>query len=153
MLLGALTIFAILAQCIAAQARTDSLAPLVDKISPAVVNIRAERNGKGGPRVHRQFRRGPSQKDDQLNDFFEKFFGGRPQKEFKQRSLGSGFIIDEDGYIVTNNHVVQGADKIKVILKDGREFDAEIKGRDPNTDLALVKIESGVRCSVSHFHP
>jgi len=94
------------------------------------------------PSVHRQFKRGPLQKDDPLHDFFEKFFGGRPQKEFKQRSLGSGFIIDEDGYIVTNNHVVQGADKIKVILKDGREFDAEIKGRDPNTDLALVKIES-----------
>jgi len=124
------------------RAAPESFTDLAEKNSPAVVNIRAERNGKGGPRVHRQFRRGPSQKDDQLNDFFEKFFGGRPQKEFKQRSLGSGFIIDEDGYIVTNNHVVQGADKIKVILKDGREFDAEIKGRDPNTDLALVKIES-----------
>jgi len=115
---------------------------LAEKNSPAVVNIRAERNGKGGPSIHRQFRRGPFQKDDPFHDFFEKFFGGRPQKEFKQRSLGSGFIINEDGYIVTNNHVVQGADKIKVILKDGREFDAEIKGRDPNTDLALVKIDS-----------
>ena len=120
----------------------ESFTDLAEKNSPAVVNIRAEKNGKGGPSVYRQFKRGPFQKDDPLHDFFEKFFGGRPQKEFKQRSLGSGFIIDEDGYIVTNNHVVQDADKIKVILKDGREFDAEIKGRDPNTDLALVKIES-----------
>ena len=124
------------------RAAPESFTDLAEKNSPAVVNIRAERNGKGGPSVHRQFKRGPLQKDDPFNDFFEKFFGGRPQKEFKQRSLGSGFIIDEDGHIVTNNHVVQGADKIKVILKDGREFDAEIKGRDPNTDLALVKIES-----------
>ena len=70
------------------RAAPESFTDLAEKNSPAVVNIRAERNGKGGPRVHRQFRRGPSQKDDQLNDFFEKFFGGRPQKEFKQRSLG-----------------------------------------------------------------
>ena len=119
----------------------ESFTDLAEKNSPAVVNIRAERNGRGGGPVHRQFKRGPLPKDDPLHDFFEKFFGGRPQKEFKQRSLGSGFIIDEDGYIVTNNHVVQGAHKIKVILKDKREFDAEIKGRDPNTDLALIKIE------------
>ena len=79
------------------QAAPQSFTELAEENSPAVVNIRAERNGKGGPSVYRQFRRGPSQKDDQLNDFFEKFFGGRPQKEFKQRSLGSGFIIDEDG--------------------------------------------------------
>jgi len=120
----------------------ESFTDLAEKNSPAVVNIRTEKNGKGGPSVYHQFKRGPFQKDNPPHDFFEKFFGGRPQKQFKQRSLGSGFIIDEDGYIVTNNHVVQGADKIKVILKDGREFDAEIKGRDPNTDLALVKIES-----------
>ena len=120
----------------------DSFTELAERNSPAVVNIRTEKNGKGGPSVYHQFKKGPFQKNMPPRDFFEKFFGGRPQKEFKQRSLGSGFIIDEDGYIVTNNHVVQGADKIKVILKDGREFDAEIKGRDPNTDLALVKIES-----------
>ena len=64
-------------------------------------------------------------------------------KEFKSRSLGSGFIFDPDGYIITNNHVVEGADKIKVKLLDGREFKATIKGRDPMTDLALIKIESG----------
>ncbi len=118
----------------------ESFTDLAEKNSPAVVNIRAERNGKEGYPVVPRFKGGPIPKDDPLHDFFDKFFGGRPQREFKQRSLGSGFIIDKDGFIVTNNHVVEGADKIKVILKDEREFDAEIKGRDPNTDLALIKI-------------
>lgn len=124
------------------RAAPESFTLLAEKNSPAVVNIRAEKNGKGGIGLYRHFGRGPFQKDDPFHDFFEKFFGGRPQNKFKQRSLGSGFIIDRDGYIVTNNHVVQGADKIKVMLKDGREFDARIKGLDPNTDLALVKIDS-----------
>jgi serine protease Do len=79
--------------------------------------------------------------EDPFKDFFDKFFGEMP-KEFKSRSLGSGFIIDRDGYIITNNHVVEGADKIKVKLVDGREFKATLKGRDPMTDLALIKIES-----------
>jgi len=87
------------------------------------------------------FNRGPLPKDDPFRDFFDRFFGGAPQREFKQRSLGSGFILDKDGHIVTNNHVVEGADKIQVILKNGKTFDAAIKGRDPNTDLALIKIE------------
>ena len=64
------------------------------------------------------------------------------QKEFKQPSLGSGFIIDKAGYVVTNNHVIEDADQIKVKLKDEREFNAAIVGRDPNTDIALLKIES-----------
>ena len=63
-------------------------------------------------------------------------------REFKQRSLGSGFIIDKAGYIVTNNHVIEDADEIEVKLNNGKEFKAEIIGRDPNTDLALIKIAS-----------
>jgi serine protease Do len=62
------------------------------------------------------------------------------KRDFNQKGLGSGFIISEDGYIFTNNHVVDKADKIKVKLADGKEYDAEIKGRDANTDLALIKI-------------
>jgi serine protease Do len=124
------------------RAAPESFTSLAEKGSPAVVNIRAERNGKGGYPMMSPFKRGPMPNDDPLHDFFDKFFGGGPQREFKQRSLGSGFIIDKDGFIVTNNHVVEGADKIKVILKDGREFDAEVKGRDANTDLALIKIKS-----------
>jgi len=119
-----------------------SFTSLAEKNSPAVVNIRAERNGKGGHPMLSPFKRGPMQKEDPLQDFFDKFFGGGPQREHTQRSLGSGFIIDKDGYIVTNNHVVEGADKIKVILKDEREFDAQVKGRDPNTDLALIRIKA-----------
>ena len=83
-----------------------------------------------------------------MEDFFNKFFNQDQQKEFKQRSLGSGFIIDKDGYIVTNNHVVENADKIKVILKDEKEFEAEIVGRDPNTDIALIRIKSGYNLPV-----
>ncbi len=89
--------------------------------------------GPGGP--------SPFGPDDPFKDFFDRFFGDMP-KEFKSRSLGSGFIFDRDGFIITNNHVVEGADKIKVKLVDGREFKATIKGRDPMTDMALIKIES-----------
>ena len=120
----------------------ESFTELAKKNSPAVVNIRTERSGGGASQMYRGFEGNPYGNDERFKDFFEKFFGGRHQKEFKQRSLGSGFIIDEDGYIVTNNHVVEGADKIKVILNDKREFDAVVKGRDANTDLALIKIKA-----------
>jgi len=122
-------------------AAPESFTSLAEKNSPAVVNIRSERNGKSGHRAMTPFRRGPMPNQDPLHDFFDKFFGGGPQREHRQRSLGSGFIIDKEGFIVTNNHVVEGADKIKVILKSGKEFEAEVKGRDPNTDLALIRIK------------
>lgn len=119
----------------------ESFSSLSEMVSPAVVNIRAVKTIKGGGRVFRHFSRNPFGKDDPMEDFFEKFFGEKPQQEFKQRSLGSGFIIDREGYIVTNNHVIENADRIKVKLNNGKEFDAEIIGRDPNTDLALIKIK------------
>ena len=128
-----------------------SFSELAQKYSPAVVNIRSEKNGKRHLEMDPHFKGGPFQKNDPFRDFFEKFFGGRPNQGFKQRSLGSGFIIDHDGFIVTNNHVVEGADKIKVILKDEREFDAVVKGRDPNTDLALIKIKSDGNLPVIEF--
>ena len=62
-------------------------------------------------------------------------------REFKQQSLGTGFIIDKDGFILTNNHVVEKTDEIKVRLSDDKEYLAKIIGRDPKTDLALIKIE------------
>jgi len=114
---------------------------LAENASPAVVNIRTIKTIKGGGRVFRHFKKGPFGKDDPFHDFFDRFFGEERPHDFKQRSLGSGFIIDKDGYIVTNNHVVENADKIEVILKDEKEFDAEIVGRDANTDLALIKIK------------
>jgi serine protease Do len=120
----------------------ENFSELVQKSSPAVVNIRTEKNGKTDSRVFRFFHQNPFGDDDPFREFHEKFFGGRPNRDFKQRSLGSGFIIDKEGYIVTNNHVVEDADKIKVILTNSKEYDAKIIGRDPNTDLALIKIKA-----------
>ncbi len=110
-------------------------------VSPAVVNIRTEKVVKGGGGVFRHFQ-SPFGQDDPFRDFFERFFGDVPRREFKQRSLGSGFCIDKEGYIVTNNHVVENADEIKVKLKSGKEYDAEIVGRDAKTDIALIKVKS-----------
>ena len=76
------------------------------------------------------------------DDFFDRFFGDIPQREFKQRSLGSGFIISADGYIITNNHVVEQADKIIVKLSDGKEYEAKVIGKDAKTDIALIKIKA-----------
>ncbi|MFC1815440.1 Do family serine endopeptidase [Thermodesulfobacteriota bacterium] len=120
----------------------ESFTSLAEKVSPTVVNIRTVKTVKGNGRVSRHSIPGPYGKENPFHDFFNKFFGDEQQREFKQRSLGSGFIIDKAGYIVTNNHVVENADKIKVKLKDGDEFDAEVVGRDPNTDLAFIKIEA-----------
>ena len=116
---------------------------LATMASPAVVNIRTVKTIKGGGPVFRQFQRDPYGKNSPFKEFFERYFGDDMQREFKQPSLGSGFIMDETGFVVTNNHVIEDADQIKVKLKDEREFDAKIVGRDPNTDLALLKIKSG----------
>jgi serine protease Do len=122
----------------------ETFADLAQKASPAVVNISTEKkvkNDRGAGRMREFFGRGPSPfgPDDPFKDFFEKFFGEIP-KSFKHRSLGSGFIIDPEGHIITNNHVVEGSDKIKVKLVGGKEYQATIKGRDPKTDLALIQI-------------
>ena len=79
------------------------------------------------------------------NDIFEYFFGPRGnnrQEPQYSMAAGSGVIISEDGYIVTNNHVVDGAEEIEVILNDNRKFTAKVIGRDSNTDIALVKIDA-----------
>jgi serine protease Do len=118
----------------------ENFSNLAKTASPAVVNIRTVKTIKGGGRVFRHFR-SPFGEDDPMNDFFKKYFGGEHPRDFKQRSLGSGFIVDKEGYIVTNNHVIENADEIVVILKDEKEYDAKIIGRDVNTDLALIKIK------------
>ncbi|GER92736.1 peptidase [hot springs metagenome] len=114
-----------------------SFADLAEKTKPAVVNISTEKTIRIPGSPFRHFF-GP---DEPFGDFFRRFFDEDiPDRELKQQSLGSGFIIDKDGYIITNNHVVEGADEIKVKLADGREFKAKVIGRDPKTDLALIKI-------------
>ena len=130
----------------------DTFAVLAKQVSGAVVNISAEKivknqmqqfmgeapkRPKGGPAPETPF--GPEGPFRDFRDFFDKFFGEMP-KSYKARSLGSGFIIDAKGYVVTNNHVVEGADKIKVIMVGGKEYQATVKGRDPKTDLALIQI-------------
>ncbi|RLC31316.1 MAG: peptidase, partial [Deltaproteobacteria bacterium] len=113
---------------------------LAAEARPGVVNIRTVKTVRDGGRVFQHFFGQPFRGQDPFRDFFGPFFGEGPAREFKQRSLGSGFIIDRHGYIVTNNHVIKDADQIKVKLANEKEFDAEVVGRDPNTDLALIKI-------------
>ncbi|HVN24202.1 MAG TPA: DegQ family serine endoprotease [Syntrophorhabdales bacterium] len=119
-----------------------SLADLVDMVKPGVVNISATATVKvpGNPFSHFF---GP---DDQgpLGDFFRRHWNEVPDRELKRRSLGSGFIIDKEGYIITNNHVVERADEITVKV-NGKEYKARIVGRDPKTDLALIKISTPVK--------
>jgi serine protease Do len=125
----------------------ESFSQLAEKARPGVVNIRTVKTIKGGGRVFRHFFGNPFGQRDPFRDFFGPFSEREPQRDFKQRSLGSGFIIDREGYIVTNNHVIEDADQIKVKLFNEKEFDAELVGRDPNTDLALIKIKDSGKLS------
>ncbi|MFZ0241306.1 MAG: DegQ family serine endoprotease [Desulfobacterales bacterium] len=120
----------------------ENFSHLAEVARPAVVNIRTEKTVQGGGKVFRHFFGSPfgGRERDPFRDFFGAPEEG-PSKEFKQRSLGSGFVIDKQGFIVTNNHVVEGADQIKVRLANEKEYDATVVGRDPKTDLALIKIE------------
>ncbi len=115
---------------------------LAETVSPAVVHIRVVKTVKSEGPALGPFNRNPFGDNEQFRDFFGHRFGPQRRPEFKQPGLGSGFIIDKAGYIVTNNHVVDGADSIKVILKDETEYNAEVIGRDPVTDIALIKIEA-----------
>jgi len=122
---------------------TTSFADLVERLKPTVVNISTTKTIRSGG-ARSPFGGGsPFDRYFGGDDFFERFFGDTPRREFKQRSLGSGFIISADGYIFTNNHVVERADTILVKLSDGREYKAEVIGRDAKTDLALIKIKPG----------
>ncbi len=115
---------------------------LVDDASPAVVNISTEQTvtRKTANQGSQNF--GPN--SEELNEFFKRFFGQQAphQQEQQRSSLGSGFIISDDGYVLTNNHVIDGADTIHVRLSDRREYIAELIGTDPRTDMALLKIEA-----------
>jgi len=118
-----------------------SFADLAEKVKPAVVNISTTAKVKVPGNPFKHFFEG-QEDEGQYRDFFRKFFGDVPDREMKQQSLGSGFIIDSSGLIITNNHMIEGAEEIKVKLADGREFKAKVLGRDPKTDLALIKLDS-----------
>ncbi|MDD5431972.1 MAG: Do family serine endopeptidase [Candidatus Omnitrophica bacterium] len=119
---------------------------VAEKAGKAVVSISTEHTEKikSTKRVYRSspFRGSPFEENDSFRSFFDDFFGEMPDREFKQSGLGSGVIIDAEGYILTNEHVINGADKITVNLPDGRQFKGEVKGRDERSDLAVIKINA-----------
>jgi len=119
---------------------------LVERVGPAVVNIRTTERGRAGPG-------GAGEMDPSMEEFFRRFgipIPGRPNprpgprgdEEPQQRGVGSGFILSADGFVMTNAHVVDGADEVLVTLTDKREFKARIVGTDRRTDVAVVKIEA-----------
>ncbi len=118
-----------------------SFSELANAAKPGVVNIQTVKTVQGGGRVFQHFFGHPFGNQEGLEEFFAPFFNPQPQSR-KEQSLGSGFIISKDGYIVTNHHVIKSADQIKVILHDKTEHDAEIVGTDPMTDLALIKVDA-----------
>ncbi len=124
----------------------DAVINVANITGKAVVSISTEHTAKiqGGRRYYFSTPFGGSQspfgEDDPFRKFFDDFMGEMPDREYKQMGLGSGVIIDPEGYILTNEHVINDADKITVTLPDGREFQGEIKGRDARSDLAIIKI-------------
>lgn len=117
-----------------------SLKMLSKTASPTVVNVKTTKKMNSGD-MYRKFEN-PGGQNDWFDDFFRKYFEQLPDQDLRQRSLGSGFIISRDGYILTNNHVITGADEIFVSLSDEEEYKAKVVGKDENTDIALIKIES-----------
>jgi len=137
--IGILVLLLLLPACAIGRQALD-LADLAEEVKHSVVNlsttqvIRMERGHPGMPQ------------DNPLRDFFgdeffERFFGGLPERERRANALGSGFIISSDGLILTNHHVVARATEIKVRLENDKEYDAKLVGSDPQTDLALIRVK------------
>jgi len=122
---------------VAPEVEKNSFAGLVERVQPAVVTVRSER-----------VTRAPQQHPFMDDPFFRDFFGqrGAPQEQPRgqvQQGLGSGVVISADGYIVTNHHVIDGAEQITIEFPDRRTFEAKLVGSDPPSDLAVLKIEAG----------
>jgi serine protease Do len=113
---------------------------IVEKNTPAVVKILVEY--PAGTAAHGDARPNVPEIPESLRRFFEYRGGPRPQEQQPRQSMGSGFIISSDGYIVTNNHVVQGAETVTVRLTDRREYEARVVGLDERSDLALLQVEA-----------
>ncbi|MEW6466155.1 MAG: DegQ family serine endoprotease [Pseudomonadota bacterium] len=144
---GPLGVTPALAQPAAAARALPDFTDLVEQVGPSVVNIRT---------LEKVRTPDPGEADAEMQEFFRRFFGvpmpniprqaprpnGRPQPEEQPRGVGSGFILSADGYVMTNAHVVDGADEVVVTLPDKREFKARIVGADKRSDVAVVKIEA-----------
>ena len=137
---GGLLALALATVAAAAEAKVapDGFAELAQKLLPSVVNISTTQvvEGRGGVQLPQLPPGSP------FEDFFKKFFDrNRPEKRRrKATSLGSGFILDNAGHVLTNNHVIEGADEITVILHDDTRLEAKVVGRDPKTDIAILKV-------------
>ena len=137
----ALSMVLIVSQSLMAEARgaPDSFADLADRISPSVVNITTSTTvaANTGPQ-------GIVPEGSPFEDFFREFQdrNGKGDRPRRSSALGSGFVISEDGYIVTNNHVIESADEITIEFFSGKELPAKLVGTDPNTDIALLKVEA-----------
>ena len=145
--MAALALAIAISQPIASQAHEDSYADLIEEISPSVVNITTTALRKqGGNQLIFQFPEGSP-----FRDMFRDMT--RPPNESVQRTrqLGSGFIVSPEGYVVTNNHVIKDASEVVVELFSGESVEAEIVGTDPNTDLALLKIETDTPLQAAKF--
>lgn len=119
---------------------TQGFAPVVKKVLPSVVKVNTTTKGR-----QVDLRSSPDMAEGPFRWFFGPQFGGRmPMERWEappQRGLGSGVIVSKDGYILTNNHVVENADEVKVTLHDGKEMTAKVVGRDPHTDVAVIKVD------------
>jgi serine protease Do len=127
----------------------DAIINVANTTGKAVVSISTEHTAKIKRRGIKRYsfnypfgENSPFGERDSFQNFFEDFFGELPDSEYKQMGLGSGVIIDPEGYILTNEHVVGDADKVTVTLSDGREFKAMLNGKDQRSDLAVVKISA-----------
>lgn len=134
------------AECLALSSKTMPLASnifveIAKKQNPAVVNVSVK--------AKTQFSQRNFQSPDPFKDFYEKFFGDQ-QNRRPRRGMGSGFIIDKEGHILTNYHVVEGAEEIVVLLENDKEYTAKLIGSDSKTDIALIKIENDA-VGAGHF--
>ena len=133
---------------------SSAFSAIAKQMEPAVVNINTEATIKQSPRSRGRRRGGTPDEEDPFQDFFDRFFGGQggegspfggPSEGMRERSLGSGVIVDAKGYILTNQHVVERADRIQVKLMDdppGVKHTAKLIGSDSETDLAVIKVDS-----------
>jgi serine protease Do len=118
-----------------------SFSDLVEKLSPSVVNITTSSNVPNRQELNPQLPPG-SPFEDLFRDFMDREQNGAPRRQRRGTALGSGFIISADGYVVTNNHVIENADQIEIEFFDGRLMEATVVGTDPKTDIALLKVKA-----------